>query len=330
MARLIDHREAGALDAAAQTIRRGGLVAIPTETVYGLAADATDGQAVAGIFAAKGRPRFNPLIAHVADIEMARHLALFDPLSERLAQRFWPGPLTVVLPVRADAGIHPLVTAGLTTVALRAPLGFGHALIDRLGSPIAAPSANSSGRISATTAAAVMQDLGPRIDLVIDAGPTAVGLESTIIKVEADAVRLLRPGGITVSEIEAFVGQPVLRGAAADIEAPGQLASHYAPAAPVRLDIRELADGEALLAFGPSRAKGADKAVAMRNLSLGGNLQEAAANLFSFMHELDGCAPHGIAVEPIPQSGLGEAINDRLRRAAAPRGEIEQNGSGDG
>lgn len=319
MARVVRADERQALDDAATVIAAGGLVAIPTETVYGLAADAAQGDAVAGIFAAKGRPRFNPLIAHVARLEMAEALALFDPLSKRLAERFWPGPLTLVLPLREGAAIHPLVAAGLNTVALRAPRGFGQKLIARLGRPIAAPSANSSGRISATTAEAVRDDLGARIDLIVDGGQTPVGLESTIVKVEDGRVRLLRPGGLQADDIEELIGEPLLRGEGPGIEAPGQLASHYAPQARVRLAISEVNDGEALLAFGSHRVKNAGRAVAMRNLSPRGDMREAAVNLFAFMHELDASGANCIAVEAIPETGLGEAINDRLRRAAAPR-----------
>jgi L-threonylcarbamoyladenylate synthase len=305
-------------------LEAGEVVAIPTETVYGLAGDATNGQAVARIFEAKGRPSFNPLIAHVSGIVMAQEIARIDRLSERLAQAFWPGPLTLVLPLLADAEIHPLATAGLDTVALRMPQGFGAQLIARLGKPLAAPSANSSGRITATTAQAVNADLGVKIPLIVDGGQTPVGVESTIVKVEDGRVRLLRPGGISADVIEAIAGSPLLRGNSAGIEAPGieapgMLASHYAPTATVRLNARSVEPGEALLAFGPLRAEGADKAAAMLNLAPSGDLREAAANLFAHMLELDRSGASGIAVEPIPETGLGEAINDRLRRAAAPR-----------
>jgi len=303
-------------------LRAGGLVLLPTETVYGLGADASNPTAVAAIFEAKGRPRFNPLIAHVADMAMAERIALFDPLSRKLAETFWPGPLTLVLPQRQDNGIHPLVTAGLETIALRMPRGFGGDLIARLGRPLAAPSANSSGRISATTAQAVSDDLGGRIRLVVDGGPTPVGLESTIVKVEGSQVRLLRPGGIAAGEIEAALGKALLRGAAAGIEAPGMLASHYAPGAAVRLNAQTVDAGEALLAFGNRRAKGWEGAVAFVNLSEAGDLREAASNLFAYMQDLDRSGAAAIAVEPIPFEGLGEAINDRLSRAAAPRDNI--------
>lgn len=306
------------MEQALALLQAGEVVAIPTETVYGLAGDATNGVAVARIFEAKGRPRFNPLIAHVADRAMADRIAVFDPLSAKLAEAFWPGPLTLVLPHRADRGIHPLVTAELDTIALRMPRGFGGELIARLGRPLAAPSANSSGRISGTTAQAVAADLGDRIKLVVDGGATPVGLESTILKVEHGKLRLLRPGGIGAEEIEAVAGAKLSRGAAG-IEAPGMLASHYAPGAAMRLNVQQIVRGEALLAFGRSRAEGWQDAAAIRNLSEAGDLREAASNLFAFMQALDRSGAKTIAVEPIPFEGLGEAINDRLARAAAPR-----------
>jgi len=310
-----------ALELAATVLSGGGIAAIPTETVYGLAADASNGDAVARIFEAKGRPRFNPLIAHVADIEMAQHLAVFDPLSMLLANAFWPGPLTLVLPRRPGVPVHDLVTAGLDTIALRMPRGFGNRLIASLGKPLAAPSANSSGRISATTAEAVKQDLGDRIDMIVDGGPTPVGVESTIVRVDEGTIILLRPGGVAADEIERVAGVTVLRktGQAAGVQAPGQLASHYAPRALIRLEARNVRSGEALLAFGAERAAHAERAVAVLNLSARGDLREAATNLFAWMHRLDESGAETIAAEPIPHHGLGEAINDRLRRAAAPR-----------
>ncbi|MDX8524389.1 L-threonylcarbamoyladenylate synthase [Mesorhizobium sp. MSK_1335] len=307
-----------AMEQALALLEGGDVVAIPTETVYGLAGDATNGVAVARIFEAKGRPRFNPLIAHVADRAMANRIAGFDPLSAKLAEAFWPGPLTLVLPRRVDNSIHPLVTAGLDTIALRMPQGFGGELIARLGRPLAAPSANSSGKISGTTAQAVAADLGDRIKLVVDGGATPVGLESTIVKVEHGKLRLLRPGGIGAEEIEAVAGAKLSRGATG-IEAPGMLASHYAPGAAMRLNVENVAKGEALLAFGGNRAQGWEEAIALRNLSATGDLREAASNLFAFMQALDRVGAATIAVEPIPFEGLGEAINDRLARAAAPR-----------
>lgn len=298
----------------------GEVVAIPTETVYGLAGDATNGAAVARIFEAKGRPRFNPLIAHVANLEMAEGIGAFDPLSRTLAERFWPGPLTLVVPLRAGTNIHPLVTAGLDTIALRQPKGIAGELIAALGRPLAAPSANSSGKVSATTAEAVGADLGARIPLVIDGGQTPVGLESTIVKVDGEGLRLLRPGGIAAEEIETAIGQKLLRDEGGAIEAPGMLASHYAPHAALRMNAGRVQPGEALLAFGPHRIAGAERAKAVLNLSETGDLREAATNLFAHMLGLDRRGAKTIAVEPVPDRGLGEAINDRLRRAAAPRG----------
>ncbi|WP_179296352.1 MULTISPECIES: L-threonylcarbamoyladenylate synthase [unclassified Mesorhizobium] len=308
-----------ALERALALLQGGDVVAIPTETVYGLAGDATNGIGVARIFEAKGRPRFNPLIAHVADMAMAERIAVFDPLSKKLAQAFWPGPLTLVLSQRPGNGIHPLVTAGLDTIALRMPRGFGGDLIAKLGRPLAAPSANSSGKISATTAQAVAADLGARIKLVVDGGATPVGLESTIVKAEGAGVRLLRPGGIAAGEIEAAIGMELLRGGAVGVEAPGMLASHYAPGAEMRLNAGMVVEGEALLAFGDQRAEGWRNAAAFLNLSASGDLREAASNLFAYMQELDRSGARTIAVETIPFDGLGEAINDRLARAAAPR-----------
>lgn len=307
-----------ALPRAVALLRAGEVVAVPTETVYGLAGDATNGDAVARIFEAKGRPRFNPLIVHVASMDMAEAIAVFDPLSRRLAASFWPGPLTLVLPLRTEAAVHPLVTAGLETVALRMPRGFAAGLIAALGRPLAAPSANSSGRVSATTAEAVAADLGGRIPLVVDGGATPVGLESTIVRVVGDRVVLLRPGGVAADEIEAVAGHRLERGAKG-IQAPGMLASHYAPGAAVRTDATSIGGGEALLAFGPRRIAGADQARAVLNLSPTGDLREAAANLFAHLHALDRSGAATIAVEPVPHAGLGEAINDRLARAAAPR-----------
>ncbi|MET0313243.1 MAG: L-threonylcarbamoyladenylate synthase, partial [Hansschlegelia sp.] len=250
-----------AIERALALLAAGEVVAIPTETVYGLAGDASNGEAVARIFEAKGRPRFNPLIAHVSDMAMAKSLALFDPLSEELAEAFWPGPLTLVLPLAQGATVHPLVTAGLDTLALRMPQGFGAELIGRLGRPLAAPSANSSGKITGTSAGAVEADLGRRIPLIVDGGPTPVGVESTIVKVEDGRVRLLRPGGIAAEAIEAVAGSALLRSNGAGIEAPGMMASHYAPGAAVRIAATEVREGESLLAFGPQRAGHAERAV---------------------------------------------------------------------
>lgn len=301
------------IDRAAALLRAGGLVAFPTETVYGLGADATSDRAVARIFAAKGRPRFNPLIVHVASRADAVRIAEFPDTARRLADAFWPGPLTLVLPLARDAGIAPLVTAGLDTVAVRMP---AHPLAARLlaavGAPVAAPSANPSGRVSPTTAEHVLDGLSGRIDAVLDGGPCPVGVESTIVGLW-DAPRLLRPGGLPAEAIEACLGQPLLgpRDDADRPTAPGQLASHYAPAAAIRLDAAAAEPGETLLGFGPVAAD--------LNLSPSGDLTEAAANLFRHLRELDRRGVPRIAVSPIPDRGLGRAINDRLRRAAAPR-----------
>jgi len=305
---------------AASALAEGKLVAIPTETVYGLAADATDGDAVAGIFEAKGRPHFNPLICHVSSIAMAERYAVIDAVSRRLMEAFWPGPLTLVLPLKAETGIHPLVAAGLDTIALRMPRGVAGRIIGTLDRPLAAPSANTSGKISGTSASAVNDDLGERISLILDAGPSEVGLESTIVKVEGHRVALLRPGGLAAEDIESVLDARLERmDQRAAIEAPGMMASHYAPSAKMRLNVREVREGEALLAFGPQRARKAERASASLNLSEAGNLREAAANLFDFMKRLDHLGGAVIAVEPVPFTGLGEAINDRLVRAAAPR-----------
>ncbi len=314
--------EARALEPALALLAAGEPVAIPTETVYGLAADATSGAAVARIFEAKRRPRFNPLIAHVTGLAMAGEHALFDPLARGLAEAFWPGPLTLVLPRRAGSSVHDLVTAGLPTLALRAPKGFAGALIGAFGRPLAAPSANSSGRISATSAAQVAADLGGRIRLVVDGGATPVGVESTIVKVAAGRIELLRPGGLAAEEIERVAGMPLSRPRDAGIQAPGMMASHYAPRAAMRLGVGEVLPGEALLAFGPRRVAGSP--VAVENLSPAGDLREAAANLFAMLDRLDRTGAQSIAVEPVPAHGLGEAINDRLARAAAPRDAMSE------
>ncbi len=310
-------------------LRAGEVVALPTETVYGLAADATNGNAVARIFEAKGRPRFNPLIAHVSGLAMAERLAVFDPLSRKLAEHFWPGPLTLVVPAREGA-VHPLTLAGLPTIGLRAPRGFAHNLIAALDRPLAMPSANRSGRISPTAASAVLDQLGGRIPLIVDGGEAVVGVESTIVKVEKEGVRLLRPGGIAAAEIEACLGVPVERRNGSTIEAPGMMLSHYAPRAWLRLEAREVAPGEALLRFGPQPVGGEAQARAVFNLSPSGNLREAARNLFAALAELDRSGADVIAVAPIPFVGLGEAINDRLARAAAPRGREDEQSNGAG
>lgn len=319
--------EAG-LEAALAALGRGELVAVPTETVYGLAADATNGRAIAGLYATKGRPSFNPLIAHVEDRSAAERHGIFDEAASRLAEAFWPGPLTLVVPKRPASPISHLATAGLDTVGLRVPAQEAtRALIRRFGRPLAAPSANRSGRISPTSAADVVEEFGDGIAVILDGGPTPVGVESTILACVGGRVRLLRPGGVTREAIEAVLGCDVETetDGAPEVDphrplAPGMLASHYAPAARVRLDAVDVRAGEALLAFGADRPAGADGAVAVRNLSASGDLAEAAANLFRCLRELDRSGAAVIAVVPIPREGLGAAILDRLTRAAAPRG----------
>lgn len=317
MARIVPQSEA--MPEALARLKAGEAVAIPTETVYGLAADATDGDAIARIYTAKRRPRFNPLICHVSGMAMARVIARFSPLAEHLAEAFWPGPLTLVLPLQAGSPIHPLATAGLDTVGVRMPVGFARDLIEALGRPLAAPSANASGRVSPTSAAAVAADLGDAIALVVDGGPSLVGVESTILKVDGDDLTLLRPGGVPVGEIEAVAGRKVGRTHDGEIVAPGMLTSHYAPQSLVRLGAETVWPGEALLGFGDKRARDSRNAVAFLNLSPAGDPREAARNLFSHLRALDAAGAAAIAVEPIPDTGLGEAINDRLARAAAPR-----------
>lgn len=298
---------------AARILRDGGLVAFPTETVYGLGADATNDRAVAAIFAAKERPRFNPLIVHVPDIATAEHLVAFTPAARGLAERFWPGALTLVLPRQSDAKLSLLVSAGLDTVAVRVPSeSVAQKFIAAAGVPIAAPSANASGEVSPTTAEHVRQSLGSKVDLILDGGPTRLGLESTVIGFENGEPVMLRPGSIARATIEAVTG-PLAQATDEKIASPGQLASHYAPDADIHLNALSAGPGEVLLAFGPATG-------ATRNLSPSGDLEEAAANLFAMLRELDAMEPRAIAVMPIPDHGLGEAINDRLRRAAAPRG----------
>lgn len=305
---------------AAKLLREGALVAFPTETVYGLGGDATNGRAVAAIFATKGRPQFNPLIVHVPDAAHAEAHAELTPLARRLADAFWPGPLTLVLTRRDGSPLSDLVSAGLDSVAIRVPdHPVALALLRATQRPLAAPSANRSGRLSPTRAAHVYADFGEVIALILDGGPTAHGLESTVIDARGDEPVLLRPGAVPAETIEAVLGQP-LRRAEASPDAPtspGQLASHYAPRAHLRLDAKTAQPGEALLAFGPEAPADGKRTI---NLSPTGDLIEAAANLFAALRALDDEHVATIAVMPVPDHGLGEAINDRLRRAAAPRG----------
>ena len=296
---------------AARILAEGGLVAFPTETVYGLGADATNGEAVAALFAAKGRPRFNPLIVHVEDLEQASKHGAFSEPARALARTFWPGALTLVLPRRVDSNLSHLVSAGLDTVALRAPSHpIARDLLSASRRPIAAPSANLSGKVSATTAQYVAEGLVGKVDFILDGGPSPLGLESTVIGFTAGKPTLLRPGAVAREEVEAIVG--ALAAADETIRSPGHLESHYAPHAPLRLNAGQARDGEVLLGFG-------DVPGARLNLSPRGDVKEAAANLFAMLRALDKTGA-AIAVSPIPRSGLGEAINDRLGRAAAPRG----------
>jgi L-threonylcarbamoyladenylate synthase len=316
--RILPYGTAAIADAAA-LIAAGKCVAVPTETVYGLAADASDSRAVAGIYAAKGRPSFNPLIVHVPDLAAAERIAVFDEFARDLARRFWPGPLTLVLPLRTDAGIASLVTAGLSTVAIRVPAHRAmQALLAAVSGPLAAPSANASGGISPTRAAHVAASLAGRIPLVIDDGATSAGLESTIVR----GREVLRPGPLTLDQLfpgegrgpvstQLEAGSRPSPGNGQGITAPGQLDSHYAPSKPVRLDVTESREGEWLIGFGSIRGND--------TLSATGDLTEAAANLFDALHRADAAPAAAIAVAPIPATGIGIAINDRLRRAAHPR-----------
>ena len=307
---------AEAVAAAARCLRDGGLVAFPTETVYGLGADAGNGEAVARLYAAKGRPRFNPLIAHVADPAAARRIGRFDAAAETLAAAFWPGPLTLVLPKQPGCGVADLALAGLDTVAVRVPAHpIARDLIAAFGGPVVAPSANRSGHVSPTSAPHVLTDLRGRIDMVIDGGPCPVGIESTIVACLGEPA-LLRPGGVARAAIERVLGGRLKDAPLEDDAplAPGMLASHYAPKARLRLNAQAAGDGETLLAFGPAPA-------GALNLSARGDLIEAAANLFSHLRALDAAGAKTVAVMKVPSEGLGEAINDRLKRAAAPRTE---------
>ena len=298
-----------AITAAMELLRSGQIVAIPTETVYGLAADASNADAVAKIYAAKGRPDFNPLIVHVADQSAAENLADFSPMAHQLAQAFWPGPLTLVLPLRADADIAGAVTAGLPTIALRCPAHpVMQALLKKTGLNIAAPSANKSGGISPTRAEHVLAGLGSAVPMILDGGPCSAGLESTIVAVREHGWQILRPGPVTAADIERVLGTSPLKASGDNIEAPGQLASHYAPSKIVRLNAIQPEPGEWHIGFGA--IEGND------NLSASGDLAQAAANLFDALHRADASAALSISVAPIPHEGIGVAINDRLQRAS--------------
>jgi L-threonylcarbamoyladenylate synthase len=300
---------------AAHILKNGGTVAFPTETVYGLGADATNDAAVAKIFAAKQRPQFNPLISHVADLDSAMQLGHFTRNAQKLAAAVWPGPLTLIVERQSNCPVSLLCSAGLSTIALRVPNHpFALELLRQVGKPIAAPSANISGRISPTTADHVRKSLGKRVDLILDGGQTTVGVESTVVRFVGNEPFLLRAGGLARETIEHILDTPLCVPAPehADEHSPGQLESHYAPHAVLRLDAQAPYIGEHYLGFGPFQH-------GPYSLSKSGNLQEAAANLFKYLHEIDDSSPEVIAVAPIPMVGLGEAINDRLRRAAAPR-----------
>jgi L-threonylcarbamoyladenylate synthase len=316
--------QVGAATDAATSLAAGGLVAFPTETVYGLGADATNATAVARLYEAKGRPSFNPLIAHVTDLAAAERLAVFDAAAKRLAAKFWPGPLTLVLNKRAGCPVADLATAGLDSIAVRVPSHeVACAIIRKLGRPVVAPSANRSGHVSPTTAQHVFDDLGGRIDLILDGGPTHVGVESTIVAL-LDRPLLLRPGGLPREDIKQVLGAeledvPVSGMDPEALMAPGMMASHYAPRATLRLNATSVQTGEAVLAFGPNLPPGSERASRVLNLSPSGDLVEAAANLFSDLRTLDAADVTAIAVMRVPMGGLGEAINDRLARAAAPR-----------
>ncbi len=300
-----------AVSEAGRLLRAGQLVAFPTETVYGLGADATDDRAVAAVFAAKNRPWFNPLIVHVDGVETAGTLVVFDERATALARAFWPGPLTLVLPRHPASGLSLLVSAGLDSVAVRAPdHPVARALLEAAGRPVAAPSANASGRISPTAAAHVAESLGGRVAMILDGGPCRVGLESTVVDLCGETPALLRPGGLPAEAVETIVG-PLAPPGSGPARSPGMQSRHYAPRLPLRLNADAPWPGEALLGFGPVSGQ------ETLNLSVSGNLEEAAANLFAMLRALDAGAHAGLAVSPIPDSGLGRAINDRLRRAAA-------------
>jgi len=327
LATRIARPSSGAISEAAAVLAAGGLVAFPTETVYGLGADATNDCAVARLYAAKERPSFNPLIAHVADITVARHLARFDAEALKLADAFWPGPLTLVLPRLQTCPVGQLATAGLETIAVRVPdHPVARDILAAFGKPVVAPSANRSGRVSPTSAQHVQADLAGRIDFIVDDGASPLGVESTILSCVGRPA-LLRPGAIPRVAVERLLGREIgiatVADEAADGQArpiaPGMLVSHYAPRAALRMNAVTVSPGEALLAFGPTLPQDAGNALTILNLSGRGELIEAAANLFNYLRVLDGSGTGSIAVMPVPEEDLGEAINDRLRHAAAPR-----------
>ena len=329
---ILDANDPSAITDAAAILKAGELVSFPTETVYGLGADAANGRAVARVYAAKGRPSFNPLIAHLANVEAAEREGMFNAAAKTLAARFWPGPLTLVVPRSPGCRVADLATAGLDSVALRVPdSSAAHALLSAFGGPVVAPSANRSGHVSATTAAHVADDLGDSVAIILDGGATKIGIESTVVDCTGNRARILRPGAVTRAQIATALGVETLGtgglganpGASAAhtdaVVAPGMLASHYAPAASVRLGVREVRPGEALLNFAGAAVPGAQEAAAVFDLSPTASLEEAAANLFTALRALDRPGVTAIAAVAIPGEGLGEAINDRLRRAAAPR-----------
>ncbi|MEJ2121012.1 MAG: L-threonylcarbamoyladenylate synthase [Alphaproteobacteria bacterium] len=300
---------------AADLLRGGALVAFPTETVYGLGGDATNDKSVAAIFEAKGRPSFNPLIVHLPSLAKAGAVAAFDDRARSVAAKFWPGPLTLVLPRAADCPVSLLASAGLDTIAVRVPgHPVAHALLNAADRPVAAPSANRSGAVSPTHAEHVAEDLGDAVALILDGGACPVGIESTVLDLSGETPTLLRPGAVTAEAIEAEIGTLEIDDGGDGVRAPGQLKSHYAPETPLRLGSEDPRPGEALLAFGSDVPPGF---ATVLNLSESGDLTEAAANLFAHLHALDAGEPSGIATMPVPEQGLGRAINDRLRRAAA-------------
>jgi L-threonylcarbamoyladenylate synthase len=311
--------DAAAIAEAAGVLSRGGLAAFPTETVYGLGARADDPRAVASLYAAKGRPSFNPLIAHVRDLGAAKRLGDFSEAALQLAEKFWPGPLTIVVKAALNDSVCELARAGLDTIAIRMPSHeVARTLLASVDFPIVAPSANRSGHVSPTTAQHVFDDLAGKIDLILDGGMSKGGIESTIVDLSGGAPRLLRSGGIARGEVEKITG-PLARAHKNEVSAPGMMGSHYAPKAPMLLNANSVLSEQALLAFGPRLPRGADNARKVLNLSPAGDLTEAASNLYAYLRALDLVNAEAIAVSPIPDEGLGEAIRDRLQRAAAPR-----------